>query len=366
MSYARSSNQPSSASSTPTSSQEDDGLTLVDTHAPARAEEDPRRGGGARRADPADRADPRARRPHRLARRARRRAARRRGADLRARRAAAREGQDARSRRAAGRSCSGGYPGAKTARRATFAPGDRVGSLEVHAAPGHTPGQVAFLDPRDGTLYCADAYSTLGGVATTAKPNRRFPLPGLATWHGPTALESRGRCARSTPRGSRPATAGSSSRPARRWTARSRAGPEPCRAAASTARRSSTPRARSPTPRGSRRSRSRASRPRSECARRRSTTTSPGATGCCAGSPRSRRASWRSELRRAATGRAGTDAIVAVAAAQRAYALAHPGRYATTVAAPGGRRRRARAGGGRRGRRPRRGARAARAWKATS
>jgi AcrR family transcriptional regulator len=39
-------------------------------------------------------------------------------------------------------------------------------------------------------------------------------------------------------------------------------------------------------------------------------------------------------LRRAATGRSGTDAIVAVAEAQRAYARAHPGRYATTVAAP--------------------------------
>jgi glyoxylase-like metal-dependent hydrolase (beta-lactamase superfamily II) len=84
----------------------------------------------------------------------------------------------------------GSYPGAKTKPSATFAAGDRVGSLEVHAAPGHTPGQVAFLDPRDGTLYCADAYSTLGGVATTAKPYARFPLPGYATWHGPTALES--------------------------------------------------------------------------------------------------------------------------------------------------------------------------------
>ena len=84
----------------------------------------------------------------------------------------------------------GGYPGAKTTPSATFAAGDRVGSLEVHAAPGHTPGQVAFLDPRDGTLYCADSYSTLGGVATTAKPYLRFPLPGFATWHGPTALES--------------------------------------------------------------------------------------------------------------------------------------------------------------------------------
>ena len=84
----------------------------------------------------------------------------------------------------------GGYPGAETAPTATFAPGDRIGSLEVHAAPGHTPGQVAFLDTRDGTLYCADSYSTVGGVATTAKPYLRFPLPGFATWHRPTALET--------------------------------------------------------------------------------------------------------------------------------------------------------------------------------
>jgi glyoxylase-like metal-dependent hydrolase (beta-lactamase superfamily II) len=82
----------------------------------------------------------------------------------------------------------GGYPETRTRPTRTLAPGDRVGSLEVHAAPGHTPGQVAFLDPRDGTLYCADAYSTLGGVATTARVNPRFPLPGLATWHKPTAL----------------------------------------------------------------------------------------------------------------------------------------------------------------------------------
>jgi glyoxylase-like metal-dependent hydrolase (beta-lactamase superfamily II) len=84
----------------------------------------------------------------------------------------------------------GGFPGARTEPTATFAAGDKVGSLEIHAAPGHTPGQVAFLDPRDGTLYCADAYSSLGGLATTAKPNPRFPLPALSTWHRPTALES--------------------------------------------------------------------------------------------------------------------------------------------------------------------------------
>ena len=84
----------------------------------------------------------------------------------------------------------GGYPGAKTTPTRVIGAGERVGSLEIHAAPGHTPGQLALLDPRDGTLYCADAYSTLGGVETTARPNWRFPLPALATWHKPTALES--------------------------------------------------------------------------------------------------------------------------------------------------------------------------------
>jgi glyoxylase-like metal-dependent hydrolase (beta-lactamase superfamily II) len=84
----------------------------------------------------------------------------------------------------------GSYPKAKTTPTRTIAAGERVGSLEVHAAPGHTPGQLALLDPRDGTLICGDAYSTLGGVATTARMNPRFPLPGFATWDRPTALES--------------------------------------------------------------------------------------------------------------------------------------------------------------------------------
>lgn len=60
--------------------------------------------------------------------------------------------------------------------------GDRVGSLQVVDAKGHTPGQIALLDTRDGTLYCGDAFSTLGGVATTTKAYPKFPLPGLATW----------------------------------------------------------------------------------------------------------------------------------------------------------------------------------------
>ena len=84
----------------------------------------------------------------------------------------------------------GSYPTTRTRPGRELHPGDRVGSLEVVAAPGHTPGQVAFLDTRDRTLIAADAYSTLGGVATTAKVNPRFPLPGLATWDKPTALRT--------------------------------------------------------------------------------------------------------------------------------------------------------------------------------
>jgi glyoxylase-like metal-dependent hydrolase (beta-lactamase superfamily II) len=60
----------------------------------------------------------------------------------------------------------------------------------VIAAPGHTPGHIAFMDTRDRTLYCGDAYSTLGGVATTAKLNWKFPLPAMATWHRPTEIET--------------------------------------------------------------------------------------------------------------------------------------------------------------------------------
>jgi glyoxylase-like metal-dependent hydrolase (beta-lactamase superfamily II) len=83
----------------------------------------------------------------------------------------------------------GGYPGAETQPDGTVDPGDRVGSLDVIAAPGHTPGHIALMDRRDRTLYCGDVYSTLGGVATSAKLYPRCPL-ALFTWHHPTVLES--------------------------------------------------------------------------------------------------------------------------------------------------------------------------------
>lgn len=84
----------------------------------------------------------------------------------------------------------GSVSGATTRPTRTVVGGDRIGSLEVIATPGHTPGHIALLDTRDGTLYAGDAVATVGGVATTAEAHWRFPLPGMSTWHRPTALES--------------------------------------------------------------------------------------------------------------------------------------------------------------------------------
>jgi glyoxylase-like metal-dependent hydrolase (beta-lactamase superfamily II) len=84
----------------------------------------------------------------------------------------------------------GMIPGAKTKPTRTVSGGDVVGSLEVVSTPGHTPGHVAFLDRRDGTVLCGDVYTTIGGVATTTGRNLRFPLAISGTWHGPTELES--------------------------------------------------------------------------------------------------------------------------------------------------------------------------------
>jgi len=84
----------------------------------------------------------------------------------------------------------GSYPGARTKPTGTIAGGERVGSLEVIATPGHTPGHLAFLDSRDRTLYCGDVFSTLFGVCTSARANPFFPLPYLATWDREIELES--------------------------------------------------------------------------------------------------------------------------------------------------------------------------------
>ena len=71
--------------------------------------------------------------------------------------------------------------------------GDDICSLQVVAAPGHTPGQIALLDRRDHSLVAADAFTSLGGLATSASPYWKFPFAGFATWHRPTAQETAGK-----------------------------------------------------------------------------------------------------------------------------------------------------------------------------
>jgi glyoxylase-like metal-dependent hydrolase (beta-lactamase superfamily II) len=77
--------------------------------------------------------------------------------------------------------------------------GDRVGSLRVVAAPGHTPGHIALVDERDGTLIAGDAFSTLGGLSSGGRTNPRFPLVGMATWDRPTANATAARLATLAP-----------------------------------------------------------------------------------------------------------------------------------------------------------------------
>jgi glyoxylase-like metal-dependent hydrolase (beta-lactamase superfamily II) len=66
--------------------------------------------------------------------------------------------------------------------------GDRIGSLEAIAAPGHTPGQLAFLNHEDGTLIAADAFTAFGGLRVVYDGPWYFPFAKWPTWHAPTAL----------------------------------------------------------------------------------------------------------------------------------------------------------------------------------
>jgi glyoxylase-like metal-dependent hydrolase (beta-lactamase superfamily II) len=84
----------------------------------------------------------------------------------------------------------GSWPEVKTTPDVRLQPGDRVGSLEVVAAPGHTPGHVAFLDTRDRTLLAGDVFTTYGSAAVTSHFTFPFPLAAIATWDKRLDVES--------------------------------------------------------------------------------------------------------------------------------------------------------------------------------
>jgi glyoxylase-like metal-dependent hydrolase (beta-lactamase superfamily II) len=68
--------------------------------------------------------------------------------------------------------------------------GDRIGSLQAVAAPGHTPGMMAFLDVRSRALIAGDAFQIRGGIAVSGVVKIRFPFPAMATWSKQVSLES--------------------------------------------------------------------------------------------------------------------------------------------------------------------------------
>ncbi len=84
----------------------------------------------------------------------------------------------------------GGYPLCTTRPTHLLKAGEIIGSLEVIASPGHTPGHVSFFDHRDRTLIAGDAFSTKAGIATGGTLRLLFPFPALATWHKPLAIRS--------------------------------------------------------------------------------------------------------------------------------------------------------------------------------
>ncbi|MFD0589793.1 MBL fold metallo-hydrolase [Paenibacillus sp. GCM10027627] len=85
----------------------------------------------------------------------------------------------------------GGIPkGVQTEPDILLQDNDRVGSLTAIAAPGHTPGSMAFLDERSGILLAGDAFQTRGGIAVAGGMRLGFPFPAFATWNPALGLES--------------------------------------------------------------------------------------------------------------------------------------------------------------------------------
>jgi glyoxylase-like metal-dependent hydrolase (beta-lactamase superfamily II) len=76
----------------------------------------------------------------------------------------------------------GSWPKLKTRPDVRLQAGDRVGSLEVVASPGHTPGHVSFLDTRDRSLIAGDVFTSIGGLKVSDRMTFPFPLAAMATW----------------------------------------------------------------------------------------------------------------------------------------------------------------------------------------
>jgi glyoxylase-like metal-dependent hydrolase (beta-lactamase superfamily II) len=83
-----------------------------------------------------------------------------------------------------------GFPGVKSRPTLLLNDGDRIGSLQAIFSPGHTPGHMAYLDVRDGSLIGGDAFTTQIGVVAAGAFKFSFPFPWLFSWNRHYAAES--------------------------------------------------------------------------------------------------------------------------------------------------------------------------------
>jgi glyoxylase-like metal-dependent hydrolase (beta-lactamase superfamily II) len=84
----------------------------------------------------------------------------------------------------------GSWKDVKTVPDVRLQAGDRVGSLEVVATPGHSPGHVAFLDTRDRAVIGGDTFTSYGGLQVSNHFSFPFPFAAMATWDGAKDLEA--------------------------------------------------------------------------------------------------------------------------------------------------------------------------------
>ena len=85
-----------------------------------------------------------------------------------------------------------GFPGVKSCPNRCLNDGDSVNSLLAISSPGHTPGHMAYLDVRDGSLLAGDAFTTQTGVVAAGALKFYFRFPWIFSWNRELAAE----CAR--------------------------------------------------------------------------------------------------------------------------------------------------------------------------
>lgn len=84
----------------------------------------------------------------------------------------------------------GGYTVIETKPTRLLVPGERIGSLEAIATPGHTPGHMAFFDHRDRTVIAGDTYTITAGIHTGGTFRLLFPFHAMATWDKAMTIRS--------------------------------------------------------------------------------------------------------------------------------------------------------------------------------